>query len=88
LKAREEIKKTRLQRMASEEKALAVLDAKALCFDNNDYKSVSVADFYALLAWYDVPKENKMKKTQMVAWWKEIRSIILNAIFSTCVCGN
>ena len=74
VKAREEIKKKRLQWMASEEeKALAVLDAKALFFENNDYKTVSVADFNVLLAWYDVPKENKMKKAQMVAWWKEIR---------------
>ncbi len=65
LKAREEIKKTRLQWMALEEKALAVLDAKALCFDNNDYKSDSAADFNELLAWYDVLKENKMKKAQI-----------------------
>ena len=55
-----------------EAKALAVLDAKALCFENNDYKNVSVADFNALLVWYNVPKE-KMKKAQMVAWWKAIR---------------
>ena len=55
-----------------EETALAVLDAKALCFENNNYKNVSVADFNALLVWYNVPKE-KMKKAQMVAWWKAIR---------------
>ena len=53
-------------------KALAILDAKASCFEDNDYKGVSVPDLTALLAWYNIPKE-KMNKPQMVAKWKEIR---------------
>jgi hypothetical protein len=72
VKVQEDLKKTRLQQAAAEEKALAVLDAKALCFENDDYKGVSVGDLGTLLAWYNVPKE-KMKKAQMVAWWKGIR---------------
>ncbi len=65
-------KKKRKQQTATEVKALAVLDAKASCFENNDYKGVSVPEMVALLAWYNIPKE-KMKKPQMVAKWKEIR---------------
>ena len=48
------------------------LDAKASCFENNDYKGVSVPEMAALLVWYNIPRE-KMKKQQMVAKWKEIR---------------
>ena len=35
---------------------------------------MSVPELTALLAWYNIPKE-KMKKSQMVAKWKEIRLI-------------
>ncbi len=72
MKEREEEKKKRQQLTATEEKALAILDAKASCFEDNDYKGVSVPDLTALLAWYNIPKE-KMNKSQMVAKWKEIR---------------
>ncbi len=54
-----------------EAKALAVLDAKASCFEENDYKGVTVQDLSALLAWYNIKKE-KMKKQEMVALWKYI----------------
>ena len=30
-----------------------------------------MGDLATLLAWYNVPKE-KLKKAQMVAWWKRI----------------
>ena len=72
VKEREEEKKKRQQLTATEEKALAILDAKASCFEDNDYKGVSVPDLTALLAWYNIPKE-RMNKPQMVAKWKEIR---------------
>ena len=72
VKELEDKKKKRKQQTETEAKALAVLDAKASCFENNDYKGVSVPDMAALLAWYNIPRE-KMKKQQMVAKWKEIR---------------
>jgi len=72
VKELEEEKKKRKQQTETEAKALAVLDAKASCFENNDYKGVSVTELAVLLAWYNIPKE-KMKKPQMVAKWKEIR---------------
>ncbi len=72
VKEREEEKKKRQQLKATEVKALAVLDAKASCFEDNDYKGMTVQDLTALLAWYNIPKE-RMNKPQMVAKWKEIR---------------
>ncbi len=57
--------------MAAEGKALAHLDAKALCFENDNYKCASMSDLGALLAWYSVPKD-KMKRAQTIAWWKGI----------------
>jgi hypothetical protein len=48
------------------------LDAKASCFEENNYKGVSVPELTALLAWYNISKE-KMIKSQMIAKWKEIR---------------
>ena len=50
---------------------MAVLDAKASYFEENNYKDVSVQDLTALLAWHKIPKE-KLKMSDMVAWWKEI----------------
>lgn len=72
VKEREDEKKKRQQQTTTEVKALAILDAKASCFEENDYKGVSVSELTALLAWYNIPKE-KMNKSQMVAKWKEIR---------------
>jgi hypothetical protein len=72
VKELEDEKKKRQQQTATEVKALAILDAKASCFEENDYKGVPVPELIALLAWYNIPKE-KMKKSQMVAKWKEIR---------------
>ena len=68
----EEEKKKRQQQTATEVKALAILDAKASCFEENDYKGMSVPELTAFLAWYNISKE-KMKKSEMVAKWKEIR---------------
>ena len=67
------MKKKRQQEAATEAKALAVLDAKASYFEENNYKGLSVQDLTALLAWYKIPKE-KPKKSDMVARWKEIRN--------------
>ncbi len=72
MKEREDEKKKRQQLAATEVKALAILDANASCFEDNNYKGVSVPDLTALLAWYNIPKE-KMNKPQMIAKWKEIR---------------
>ncbi len=72
MKEREDEKKKRHQQTATEVKALAILDAKASCFEENNYKGMSVSELTALLAWYTIPKE-KMNKPQMVAKWKEIR---------------
>ena len=72
VKELEDEKKKRQQQRATEVKALAILDAKASCFEENDYKCVTVPELTALLAWYKILKE-KMKKSQMVAKWKEIR---------------
>jgi hypothetical protein len=72
IKELEDEKKKQQQQTATEVKALAILDAKASCFEENDYKGVSVPELTALLAWYNIPKE-KMKKSEMVAKWKEIR---------------
>ena len=72
MKEREDEKKKRHQQTATEVKALAILDAKASCFEENDYKGVSVPELTALLAWYNISKE-KMKKSKVVAKWKEIR---------------
>jgi len=69
----EALKKKREQQAATEAKALAVLDAKARCFEENDYRGMSVQDLATLLAWYNIPKE-KMKKSDMVTRWKEIRN--------------
>ena len=69
----EALKKKREQQAATEAKALAVLDAKARCFEDNDYRGLSVQDLTTLLAWYNIPKE-KMKKSDMVTRWKEIRN--------------
>ena len=67
------MKKKRQQEVATEAKALAVLDAKASYFEKNNYKGVSVQVLTALLAWYKIPKE-KLKKSDIVARWKEIRN--------------
>ena len=72
MKEREDKKKKRHQQTATKVKVLAILDAKTSCFEENDYKGVSVSELTALLAWYNIPKE-KMNKSQMVAKWKEIR---------------
>jgi hypothetical protein len=72
VKEQEVLKKKRQQQVQMEAKALAVLDAKVICFENNDYKAISVQDLTTLLAWYDIPKD-KMKKTDIIAQWKEIR---------------
>jgi len=68
----EDEKKKRQQQATTEAKALAVLDAKARCLEENDYRGMSVQDLTTLLAWYNIPKE-KMKKSDMIARWKEIR---------------
>ena len=72
IKELEDEKKKQQQQTATEVKALAILDAKASCFEENDYKGVSVPELTALLAWYNILKE-KMKKSEMVAKWKEMR---------------
>ena len=72
MKEREDEKKKRQQQATTEAKALAVLDAKARCLEENDYRGKSVQDLTTLLAWYNIPKE-KMKKSDMIARWKEIR---------------
>ena len=51
---------------------MEVLDAKALCFENTEYKGVLVGDLTMLLSWYSAPKEKRMKNAQMVDWWKRI----------------
>ncbi len=71
VKVKEDQKKTRLQQADVEAKALAALDAKASCFEENDYKGATVQDLSALLAWYNIKKE-MLKKSEMVARWKEI----------------
>ena len=53
----EALKKKREQQAATEVKALAVLDAKARCFEENDYRGTSVQDLTTLLAWYNILKE-------------------------------
>ena len=40
---------------------------------NEHYKGMSVQDLTTLLAWYNIPKQ-KMKKSDMVTRWKEIRN--------------
>ena len=60
MKELEEEKKKRKQQTETEAKALAIPNAKASCFENNDYKGMSVIEMAALLAWYNIPKE-KMK---------------------------
>ncbi len=71
VKEQEALKRKRQQQVQTEAKALAVLDAKAICFENNDYKAVSVQNLTTLLAWYNIPKD-KMKKADIIARWKEI----------------
>ena len=73
IKELEALKKKREQQATTEAKALAVLDAKARCFEENDYRGISVQDLTTLLAWYNIPKE-KMKKSDMVTRWKDIRN--------------
>ena len=73
IKELEALKKKRQQEATTEAKALAVLDAKARCFEENDYRGISVQDLTTLLAWYNIPKE-KMKKSDMVTRWKDIRN--------------
>ena len=72
VREQEALKKKRQQNAQTEVKALAVLDALAVNFENDDYRQVSVKDLTTLLAWYEIPRE-KMKKADMVARWKEIR---------------
>ena len=73
IKELQALKKKRQQQPTTEAKALAVLDAKARCFEENDYRGISVQDLTTLLAWYNIPKD-KMKKSDMVTRWKDIRN--------------
>jgi hypothetical protein len=73
IKELQALKKKRQQQATTEAKALAVLDAKARCFEENDYRGISVQDLTTLLAWYNIPKE-KMKKFDMVTRLKDIRN--------------
>ena len=73
IKELEALKKKRQQQEATEARALAVLDAKASCLEENDYRGMSAQELTTLLAWYNIPKE-KMKKSDMIARWKEIRN--------------
>ena len=53
------------QQTATEVKALAILDAKASFFEENDYKGVSVSELTVLLAWYNNPKEKTNSTSTM-----------------------
>ncbi len=52
---------------------MAILVAKAACFESNAYKDVSSKELDTLLQWYGIDHKG-MKKAQKVAQWKEIRA--------------
>jgi hypothetical protein len=63
--------KTLQQKAQIQEKGMAILVAKAACFELSAYKDVLSKELDTLLQWYGIDHKG-MKKAQKVAHWNEI----------------
>jgi len=67
------LKKSLQQKAVAQEKGMAILVEKAMCFESNDYKNLLTKELDILLNWYGVEKKGA-KKADKVAQWKAIRA--------------
>ena len=66
------LKKQLLGKAELRNKGMAILVAKSVIFETNNYREVSVKELDVLLSWYGVDIKG-MKKPEKVEKWKEIR---------------
>jgi hypothetical protein len=66
------LKKQLLGKAELRNKGMAILVAKSVIFETNNYREVSVKELDVLLSWYGVDIKG-MKKPEKVEKWKEIQ---------------
>ncbi len=65
---KQKLNKKLQQKADFQRKGMAILVVKAALFKSNNYKDMLVQELDVLLNWYDIPKQDRRKKANKVAW--------------------